>query len=48
MQAYSFRFTIAAAAAATAVANTENKFSDYLVSNHCQNDKKPILLQKTL
>jgi predicted nucleic acid-binding protein len=35
-----FRFTAAAAAAAaeTAAANTENSFTDYLNSNHCQNN----------
>jgi hypothetical protein len=43
MQADKFQFTAATAAAATVVANTVKFVSDYLFSNHCQNNKNLLI-----
>jgi hypothetical protein len=45
MQAGKFQFTAAAAtaAAATAVSNTVKFVADYLISNHCQNNKNHLI-----
>jgi hypothetical protein len=49
MQADKFQFTPAAAtaAAATAVANTVKFVADYLISNHCQNNKNHLISKNT-
>jgi len=49
MQADKFQFTAAAAtaAAATAVSNTVKFVADYLVSNHCQNNKNHLISKNT-
>jgi hypothetical protein len=48
MHADKFQFTAAdaTAAAATAVENTVKFVADYLISNHCQNDKNHLILKK--
>ena len=45
MKADKFQFTAAAAtaAAATAVSNTVKFVADYLISNHCQNNKNHLI-----
>jgi hypothetical protein len=50
MQADKFQFTAAAAAAtaAAAAANTEKFVADYLISNHCRNDKKHLITKMTV
>ena len=49
MQADKFQFITAAAtaAAATAVSNTVKFVADYLVSNHCQNNKNHLISKNT-
>jgi hypothetical protein len=56
MQADKFQFTAAAAAAAAAIAaaaatssaNTEKFIADYLISNHCQNNKNHLITKMTV
>jgi hypothetical protein len=48
MQADKFQFTAAAAAVATAAANTEKFVADYLISNHSQNNKNHLIAKNTL
>ena len=49
MQADKFQFTAAAAtaAAATAVGNTVKFVANYLISNHCQNNKNHFISRNT-
>jgi hypothetical protein len=49
MKADKFQFTAAAAtaAAATAVSNTVKFEADYLISNHCQNNKNHLISKNT-
>ena len=47
MQEDNFQFTAAAASAATAVANTVKFVADYLISNHCQNNKNHLISKNT-
>ena len=49
MQADKFQFTAAAvtAAAATAIRNTVKFVANYLISNHCQNNKNHLISRNT-
>ena len=49
MQADKFHFTAAAAtaAAATAIGNTVKFVANYLISNHCQNNKNHLISRNT-